>query len=122
MKDKFDRNVFLKESKNSFLNICKEIYKNTNYEPEFIDVLGKVIEEQFKKCDVEDVVNLAMFSNKELENAYEFDEENFSEYFDDKSIIKNYKQAIAYYSLNHLFIQEYEEYLDNELLKMSEEY
>lgn len=111
MKIKFNKDIFLKESKELFLEIFMNSY-NSNYILDFTDVLGKVIEVYFRKYEVDDVINNISYNKIDLQNWYEFDEEDFSNYFDDCSIIKNYREALSYYSLNHLFLENHEEELD----------
>lgn len=123
MKNKkiFNKDEFLADSLEMFLNICNHIIKNTNYEPEFTEVLGEVIENFFNQYSYESVIKVIEYNPQKLECDYEFDEANFDDFFDDNSIIKNYRQALAYYSLNQLFLDRYEEFLENKIEEMCEE-
>jgi len=111
MKIKFNKYIFLKESKELFLEILMNKY-NSNYIADFTDVLGEVIDIYFKKYEVEDVIHNIRYDKTDLENWYEFDEENFDNYFDSSSILNNYREALSYYSLNHLFLENHEKDLD----------
>lgn len=112
----FDRDLFIKDSKERFKRIYseKEINARNNNLPtiDFGDVLGDVIEYYFKKYDHDDVVKTLNYDINELESNYEFDEENFDDYFGSSCIIKNYKEALAYYSLNECFMSNCQEELE----------
>lgn len=113
--NEFNKEIFLEESKNMFQDILDKIFTVGIYAPEFTDILGDVINTQFNKYRgyTEIIIKAAAYKAEDLENWYEFDEENFSDYFDEHCIIKNYREALAYYSLNHLFLEKYEKYFDD---------
>lgn len=123
MKNKkiFNKDEFLVDSLEMFLNICSHIIKNTNYEPDFTEVLGNVIENFFNEYNHESVIKEIGYNPQKLECDYEFDEANFDNFFDETCIIKDYRQALAYYSLNQLFLDRYEEFLEDKIGEMCEE-
>lgn len=112
----FNKSVFLNDAKEMFKKIFTEkeelAKKNRLPEPDFCDVLGEVIAYYFKMYNYDDVINVLNYDSDELEDIYEFDEENFDDYFYNSSIIKNYREALAYYSLNEYFITNCEDELN----------
>lgn len=114
----FNREEFLLGSKQQFISSVYNIYKNTNRMAEFTEILGFVIRNAFERYDNDSIISELQYDNRTLENDYEFDEENFDNYFDSKCFIKNYKDAIAYYSLNTLFLEKYEKELESYIEKL----
>ena len=112
----FNKDLFLKDSKERFKMIYTEKENNArkNNLPtiDFVDVLAEVIEHYFKKYNHDEVIKILNYDISDLESNYEFDEENFEDCFYTSCIIKNYKEALAYYSLNEYFVSNCQDELD----------
>lgn len=114
----FSRDKWLISAKDEFKAICNNIVRDDSGYLDFTYVLGKVIEKSFKTYNSDNnLFSIIGYSESELNEIYEFDEENFDFYFDKNSFIRSYKDALNYYSLNSLFVdafrEELEEFVDN---------
>lgn len=114
----FSKDNWLVSAKDEFKTICNNIVGDDSGYLDFTYVLGNVIEKSFKTYSPDnDLFLIIGYSENELNEIYEFDEENFDCYFDKNSFIKSYKDALDYYSLNNLFLdsfrEELEEFIDN---------
>lgn len=55
-------------------------------------------------------------SNETIEDTYEFHESNIEDFREGTPILLTYDDVLAYFTLNHLFNEEYKEELEEELV------
>lgn len=117
----FNKENWLINARDEFKTICRQIVDNSNTVPEFTDILGEVIENDYREFNSSnDLFELIGYEESKLNQLYEFDEKNFHEYFDNHSFIKSYKDALNYYSLNQLFLDNFEEELEKYIEDISQ--
>ena len=110
----FNKEEFLKDSKEMFLNISKEL-EEKNICPDYTHVLGEVIEFFYNEYTNESILAANLYPNETIEDAYEFDEDNIDDFQEGTPVLSTYDDILAYFTLNHLFNEEYEEELEEEL-------
>ena len=103
----FKKEKFLKESKEMFLKIFNESESYMDY----TDILNEVISFNLQKYNNNDILKEITYDRDFLNSEYEIAEGSEEDYCDGV-IIKNYKDALAYYSLNQFFNENYSEELD----------
>lgn len=104
---KFSKDKFLKDGIDMFVEMA-------NKEDEYFDateVLGIVINYFYGIYDNEDIINNTNYDIDYIENSYEIAEGSEEDYCDG-IMIKNYRDALAYYSLNDLFVTNYNDKID----------
>lgn len=105
----FKKEKFLKESKEMFLKIFNESKIESCMD--YTDILDEVISFNLQKYNNDDILKEITYDRDFLNSEYEIAEGSEEDYCDGK-IIKNYKDAVAYYSLNQFFNENYSEELE----------
>lgn len=90
-----------------FLKIFNENESNMDY----IAILDKVIDFYFQKYNNDEILKEITYNRDFLDSEYEI-AEGYEEDYCDGEIIKTYKDALAYYSLNQFFNENYSEELE----------